>query len=79
MGENLEVIPQQEMHNDLVRRSEMCIGWKSMMTVPKNTVTSVVVMRARPVTSDILKKTQLVTNVTLKIIQSMQYTHQSHM
>ena len=64
-----EVIPQQEV--ETVKRSEMCIGLNCvMMTLPKNTVTGITIMLAQPVT---LKRTQLVTNATLNMIQGITY------
>ena len=73
-----DVIPQQEVETESVKRSEMCIGLNCvMMALPKNIVTGITIMIA---TNPILKRTQLVTNTTLKTTQGsyMQYTYASH-
>lgn len=73
MGDSSQekVVPQQEVES--VNRSEVCIGWSSAMTIPNNIVIGVTIAITQPVTNDMLKRTQLVTNTTLKITQSMQY------
>ena len=44
-----EVIPQQEVETESVKRSEMCIGLNCMMiTLPKNIVTGITTMTAQP-------------------------------
>ena len=66
MGESSqEVIAQQEVENELVKRSEMCIGWNSAK-LPNNTVTGVTIVTTQLVGNATLKKTQLVTNIALK-------------
>ena len=46
-----EVIPQQEVETESVKRSEMCIGLNCvMMTLPKNTVTGITITLAQTVT-----------------------------
>ena len=66
-----DVIPQQEVETESVKRSEMCIGLNYvMMTLPKNTVTGITIMIAQPVTNPTLKRAQLVTN---NITQGMEY------
>ena len=72
-----DVIPQ-EVETELVKRLEMCIGLNCvMMALPKNIVTGITIMIA---TNPTLKRTQLVTNTTLKTTQGsyMQYTYASH-
>ena len=50
-----EVISQQEVETESVKRSEMCIGLNCvMMTLPKNTVTGITITLAQPVTNPIL-------------------------
>ena len=64
MGDNSsqEVIPQQEVETESVRRSEMCIGLNCvMMTLPKNTVTGITIVMTQSVINPTL--TQLVTNI----------------
>ena len=69
-----EVIPQQEVETESVKRSEMCIGLNYViMTLPKNIVTGITIMLAQPVTNPTLKRTQLVTNATLNMIQGITY------
>ena len=65
-----EVIPQQEVETESVKRSEICIGLNYMMTLPKNTVTGITIMIAQPVTNPTLKRAQLVTN---NMTQGMEY------
>ena len=60
-----EVTPQQEVGTESVKRSEMCIGFNGVMTLPENTVTGVTIMIAQPVTHPNFKRTELVTNITL--------------
>ena len=68
MEESLEVIPQQEVEIESVKRSEMCIGLNCVMiTLPKNIVTGITTMTAQPVINDTPSGTQLVTNSTPKI------------
>lgn len=68
MEGSLEVIPEQEVgKNDAAKLSEMCVGWSIVMTLPKDTVTGVTITIPQKVTNDIPKRTQLVTNATLKI------------
>ena len=65
-----EVIPQQEVETESVKRSEMCIGLNCvMMTVPKDTVTGITIMTTIPI--DILKKTQLVTVTNTNLTKYM--------
>ena len=67
MEESFEVIPQQEVEkSDSAKRSEMCGGWTIVMILPKDTVTGVTIVIPQYVTNDIPKRTQLVTNSTLK-------------
>ena len=69
-----EVIPQQEVETELVKRSEMCIGLNCvMMTLPKNTVTSISITLAQAVIHPTLKRTQLVTNTTQSMTQGITY------
>ena len=69
-----EVIPQQEVETESVKRSEMCIGLNCvMMTLPKNTVTGITIMIAQPVTNP---RAQLVTNnCNLNITQGIAIWH----
>ena len=73
-----EVIPQQEVDTESIKRSKLCIGWNSVMMTLPNTVTGVTIVVTQPVTNDTLKRTQLVTNTTLKITQGMQYNQHSN-
>ena len=69
-----EVIPQQEVETESVKRSEICIGLNFvMMTVPKNTVTGITITLAQPVTHPTLKRTQLVINITRSMTQGITY------
>ena len=60
-----EVIPQQEVDTESIKRSKFCIGWNSVMMTLPNTVTGVTIVVTQPVTNDTLKRTQLVTNIIL--------------
>ena len=67
MEEGFAVIPQQEVEKpDSAKQSEMCVGWTIVMILPKDTVTGVTITLPQFVTNDIPKRTQLVTNSTLK-------------
>ena len=69
-----EVISQQEVETESVKRSEMYISLNCvMMTLPKNTVTGITITLAQPVTNPTLKRTQLVTNTTLSMTQGITY------
>ena len=69
MGDNSqEVIPQQESETESVKRSEMCISQSNMMILPN----SVVIVQS--LNNPTLKRSQLVTNVTLMIAQGKRYT-----
>ena len=66
-----QVIPQQEVETESVKRSEMCIGLNCvMMALPKNTVNGITIMIAQPVTNPTLKSAQLVTN---NMTEGMEY------
>lgn len=39
-----EAIPQQEVENDSVKRSEMYIGWSSAVILPNSIVTGVTIV-----------------------------------
>ena len=63
-----EVTPQQEVGNESVNRSEMSIGLNCvMMALPENTVTGVTIVTKQPT----FKRTELVTNTTLYLTQSV--------
>ena len=67
MEEGFAVIPQQEVEkSDSAKQSEMCVGWTIVITPPKDIVTGVTIVIPQFVTNDIPKRTQLVTNSTLK-------------
>ena len=68
MGEIKEVIPEEETASESVTMSQLCIGLNHMIKPPSNTVTGIT-MTVQPVTNNITKKMQLVTNTTLKITQ----------
>ena len=73
MEESLEVIPQQEVGTGLVKRSEICIGLSTTLTLvlPENTVTGITIVTAQQVTNDMPGGTELVRNNTLKITQGI--------
>ena len=62
----MEVIPIEETASELVKMSKLCIGSNWTMKLPSNTITGIT-MTTRPVMNDIIERTQLVTNTTLKI------------
>ena len=65
-----EVIPQQEVETESVKRSEMCIGLNYvMMTLPNNDVISIGITQS--LTNSTLDGTELVTSITLKTTQGM--------
>ena len=68
MGEIKEVIPEEETASESVQMSELCIGLNHMIKPPSNTITGIT-MTVLPVTNNITKKIQLVTNTTVKITQ----------
>ena len=74
MGESVKAIPQQEMENDSAKISLMCVGLNCVITVPTNTVSGITIVITKSVIDDVHKRTQLVTNSTLKIaIHGKQY------
>ena len=54
MGESSqqEVIPQEEVENESVNISEMCIGWSSAMILPNNIVTGVTIVTTHAVSKE---------------------------
>ena len=70
MEEIKEVIPEEETASDheSVKMSKLCIGLNHMIKPPSNTITGIT-MTVLPVTNNITKKMQLVTNTILKITQ----------
>ena len=73
-GSPQEVIPQQEVDTESIKRSKLCIGWNSVMMTLPNTVTGVTMVMIQPLIKDTCKRTQLVTNTTLKITQGTYIT-----
>jgi len=63
-----QVIAQQEVEIESVKKSEMCIGW-NCAKLPNDLVTGVTIVTTQLVRNATLEKTQLVTNSTLKMTQ----------
>jgi len=72
-----EVIAQQEVEIESVKKSEMCIGWNSAK-LQNDLVTGVTIITTHLVKNTTLEKTQLVTNSTLKMTQGEHYVSCLH-
>ena len=67
-----EVIAQQEVEIESVKKSEMSIGWNTVK-LPNDILTGVTIITTQLVRNANLEKAQLVTNSTLKITQGKHY------
>ena len=68
-----KVLPQEE-EGQTAKRSEMCIGWNSITTLPHNVVC---IRTVQSLNTPALNRTEIVTSTTLMTTQGMP-THHMH-